>query len=87
MQTGIERRQLLAKQTLLFDVCRLRMKNDNSLTFTPEYAEMIAQYAVNIVDFRDADSVMTRFAYDPDFYQKFSTSNLTWNPTVVVWGL
>ena len=31
-----------------------------------DYARMVAQWAVNIVDFRDPDSIMTRFAYDPD---------------------
>lgn len=29
-------------------------------------ARILAQWAVNVVDFRDADSSMTRFPYDPD---------------------
>lgn len=31
---------------------------------TPDVATQFAQWAVNVLDFRDADSVMTRFAYD-----------------------
>ena len=65
--TGTERRQLLAKQLYCL-MCAVAYANDTSLIFTPEYAEMIAQYAVNIVDFRDADSVMTQFNYDPTFF-------------------
>ena len=29
-------------------------------------AESLAQWAINVVDFRDADSIMTRFEYDPN---------------------
>ncbi len=33
----------------------------------PAYtARRLAQWAVNVVDFRDADSIMTRFSYDPN---------------------
>ncbi len=38
-------------------------------------ARAIAQWAVNVVDFRDRDSIMTRFDYDPD---PFDASG--WNP-------
>ena len=41
----------------------------------------MAQWAVNVVDFRDADSSMTRFAYDTD-------PKDGWTPNAdVVWGL
>jgi len=51
-----------------------------------EFAEMCAQWAVNVVDFRDPDTIMTRFEYDPD---PFGTPNepAGWNPTKVVFGL
>ena len=31
-----------------------------------ETAQRLAQWAVNVVDFRDSDSIMTRFQYDPN---------------------
>jgi len=46
-------------------------------------ARLCAQWAVNVVDFRDRDSIMTRFPYDPNPLDG-------WNPTgseeFTVWG-
>lgn len=50
-----------------------------------ETATGIAQWAVNVVDFMDADSIMTRFQYDPNIYDT-SVSWATWAPTETVWG-
>jgi len=69
VQTAAEK-QLLCRQlyTLLW-----------ALTASSDTKSM-AQWAVNVVDFRDADSTMTRFAYDKD-----PTNG--WTPgTDVVWG-
>jgi hypothetical protein len=59
-------------------------------------ARWIAQWAVNVVDFRDRDSVMTVFEYDPDPFTSQgwrvdgdpATDNLGGTSTVppVVWG-
>ena len=58
-----------------------------------ERARIIAQWAVNIIDFRDADHAMTRFAYDPF---PFDNSSPYWRPNrtttnspagYVVWGM
>ena len=49
-----------------------------------ERARWIAQWAVNVVDFRDRDSIMTRFDYDPDIFD--SSWSGAWNPTAVAWG-
>src|SRR5690606_10140158 len=57
-------------------------------------AHAIAQWAVNIIDFRDADHLMTRFAYDPNPFVLKSGSY--WVPNrdtsnqpagYVVWGM
>ena len=42
----------------------------------------LAQWAVNVVDFRDTDATMTRFPYDPTPFD-----GAGWAPTAVVWGL
>ncbi len=49
----------------------------------PERARWLAQWAVNVVDFRDRDSIMTRFQYD---VTPFDADG--WNSTggPVVWG-
>ena len=48
-------------------------------TSAAAYAQMIAQWAVNIVDFRDPDSIMTKFDYDPTPFDG-------WAPTATVFG-
>jgi hypothetical protein len=44
--------------------------------------QRIAQWAVNCVDFRDSDSIMTRFDYDPT---PFDSNG--WSPSLYVWGM
>lgn len=58
-----------------------------------ERARILAQWAVNVVDFRDADHVMTRFAFDPEPFGSASGSSLNiagagWKTGAdnVVWG-
>lgn len=46
-------------------------------------ARTLAQWAVNVVDFRDSDATMTRFPYDSNPFD----NNFEWNPDRVVWGL
>ena len=45
------------------------------------YREMIAQWAINMVDFRDPDSIMTRFDYDSTPFD-----GTGWTPDAFVWG-
>jgi hypothetical protein len=64
-------------------------------------ARVIAQWAVNVVDYRDRDSIMTRFDYDVyPFAHDTSTTGIdpitglvpggeqynTWHPSSIVWG-
>ena len=45
-------------------------------------ARRLAQWAVNVVDFRDPDSIMTRFVYDPEPLNGWNINS----PPDVVWG-
>jgi hypothetical protein len=81
--TGTQRRQAFAKQLYCLFVA-IAATNGTSMPMTASIAEQLAQYAINIVDFRDADSVMTKFSYDPNF----SPTSTTWTPGAnnYVWG-
>lgn len=48
-------------------------------------ARLIAQWAVNVVDFRDRDSIMTPFPYDPQPFDANGWSPPS-GPQYVVWG-
>jgi hypothetical protein len=51
-------------------------------------ARWLAQWAVNVVDFRDRDSIMTRFDFDPfvTTSSPYTTEFHAWSPTETVWG-
>ena len=56
-----------------------------------EYRKLVAQYAVNLVDFRDADSIMTPFEFDIEPFDMtgwdVDGNVTTMDPDgVVVWG-
>ncbi|MFO0924793.1 MAG: hypothetical protein U0905_20185, partial [Pirellulales bacterium] len=57
-------------------------------TFRKRRARILAQWAVNVVDFRDSDAAMTRFEFDEVPFG-FDTKTPGWVPQVgnVVWGL
>ena len=76
---GVERRQLFAQQLYCLMVM---IAEKNGPTLTDSLREQIAQYAINIVDFRDADSVMTPFNYD----KTFGNGSTSWSATERVWG-
>lgn len=46
-------------------------------------ARMLAQWAVNVVDFRDRDSIMTRFVFDENPFDGWNPIN---DPQHIVWG-
>lgn len=45
-------------------------------------ARKLAQWAVNVVDYRDQDAIMTYFPYDPTPFDEGG-----WEPTEFVWGV
>jgi hypothetical protein len=81
LRTGEQKRQEFAKHLYCLLV-GISARNGLAMPMTPDDARRLAQYAVNIVDFRDADSIMTLFRYDP----AFRPGSTSWNPTDVVWG-
>jgi hypothetical protein len=50
-----------------------------------EYHRMMAQWAVNIVDFRDADSINTPFRFDPEPFDGTAFDDIA-DPNFIVWG-
>ena len=78
--TGLESRQQFAKHFYCLLVAISRKNKSSDLT--PAEAEQLAQWAVNVVDFRDADSAMTPFDYD----ETFTAGSYAWSPTKRVWG-
>ena len=68
-------RQLFARH--LYVMARVLINDDNILS-----AKDAAQWAVNVVDFRDSDSIITGFKYD----DTFTKTSKTWNPNKTVWG-
>jgi hypothetical protein len=76
----IQQKQLFAAQLYL-----LMMVVANVDPSIPEEVERVAQWAVNVVDFSDSDSVMTRFQYDRN---PFNGWPLGANPELsVLWGV
>ncbi|MCC7336125.1 MAG: hypothetical protein IT422_13575 [Pirellulaceae bacterium] len=69
---GRQSRQLMARHLyclawlLLPDRLYLSSVPSGTALIDDDRARAIAQWAVNVIDFRDADHVMTRFAYDPN---------------------
>lgn len=107
---GQQSRQLMARH--LYCLAMLLLPDPLALPSVPpppigapvtglDRARAIAQWAVNIIDFRDADHVMTRFAYDPTPFVRDLTGtywvpnrdlsyNTNPNPApagFVVWGM
>lgn len=81
--TGRQRRELMARHIYCVLVA-IATENGMASPLPADIARRLAQYAVNIVDFRDADSVMTLFRYDPGF----RPGSTAWTPgaTDLVWG-
>lgn len=80
-RTGELRRQQFAKHLYCLLIA---VAARNGATLNAQTREQLAQYAVNVVDFRDADSIMTRFDYDPNF----APGSTTWTTAAgdTVWG-
>ena len=76
---GTDKRQQFARH--IFSIL-VGVALENGTTLDATIMENLAQYAVNIVDFRDADSIMTRFEFDPDWRPNITA----WDPSKTVWG-
>ena len=97
---GQQSRQLLARH--LYSLAMLIMPDSLHVASRPspltgnDRARLLAQWAVNVVDFRDADTAMTRFPYDPEPFD--AENGVYWIPNrsappaqdpvgEVVWGM
>lgn len=99
---GLQSRQLLARNlyclAMLLLPDDLYLSNGGGVASTgDDRARAIAQWAVNVIDFRDADHAMTRFPYDPQPFQIQGSETTYWVPNAdnstglpngeVVWGM
>ncbi len=85
---SLEARQLEARYlyVLMCLTCDLDyLQKPAQLGSSAEVARSLAQWAVNVVDFQDRDSIMTPFDYDPTFADPAATPT-GWTPTQRVWG-
>lgn len=91
MDAGLEPKQLFARE--LYCLAQLVVPPDFVFTGSPTSvatnpatrayrARKLAQWAINVVDYRDADVAMTRFAYDPNPFDGWAPG-----PGEVVWGM
>jgi hypothetical protein len=91
--TGTSERLSFAKHfyCLAFAIAGNGGPLDTDPTKAAAHAREIAQWAINVVDFRDADSVMTGFEYDTDITDGWSVNgNLSDDSDPdrdVVWGI
>lgn len=85
--------------------CLAMLVSDEYVTALPAadrqlYVRKIAQWAVNVVDYRDPDSIMTRFHFDPEPFVDQAGTGQLWDPPMsssgpppvpdpqfVVWGM
>ncbi len=82
----LEARYLYVLACLTCDLDYLKAK----LGDADKTARFLAQWAVNVVDFKDRDSIMTPFDYDPDFVSGDISDGWNPNPGKIakyrVWG-
>ncbi len=101
LYAGNDGRQLLARH--LYCLAQLILPNDYVFPNQPDptmplsygdptRARILAQWAVNVVDYRDMDAAMTRFPYDADPLRPDASTGRYWDPDPsntnngVVWG-
>lgn len=91
MDAGLEPKQLFARE--LYCLAQLVVPADFVFVGSPDSnandpgtrayrARKLAQWAINVVDYRDADVAMTRFAYDPNPFDGWAPGS-----GEVVWGM
>ncbi len=104
-QIPVTGRQLLARHLYVlamllrhelnapFDAAQFATVNNYSQAEREQYtARRLAQWAVNVVDYRDPDSIMTRFAFDPnpfdaDGWSVVDELSSPQDARFVVWGV
>ncbi|HBJ35112.1 MAG TPA: hypothetical protein DDZ51_10235 [Planctomycetaceae bacterium] len=92
--SGVDGRQLLARHLYVLMMALTRDASfpsvDPGVPIDPGQmnlyrARRIAQWAVNVIDYRDPDSIMTRFVFDPNPFDGWNPNAN--NPAHIVWGV